>query len=653
MRIRSYQYHILVVVGLCLGILAVATGQYRSSGQDSVRDFRQDSVGLGDLPQPTPANGSGVLGSSMYSGGPPRGSGGYHSGGGGSGGVSFTTVEQPMTQTRVYDPMTTVGVTQATPGTSALMVYMGEQDSNQIESATNALSQSADAQAIVTRPAVTSLAPAQDTEYRAAMLRGEEALKDKNYDEAMANFKIAETESGGLEESLLAQVLASLGSADGDYDDAAAALGKTLRVFPALPMARVHPKDFFADGEYDRIITQLTDHVKSNPNDASAFFLLGYLEWCDGDVPEARTAVKEALDCANDAALKQSIDLLIEGAGMAREHLAAAAPMMQDAMTLPTVGLSLQLPEGFTLGRLKQINRALEAHGGTPQAPQRITLNLFPVSDTLELKELMDSTMQMDLARGIDLIGVDDEAKVDFLDDDEGYYRALRCEYGGNTFAIVRFCFTRDIAHLDGSTQRMAYVLTMGVMEDQADVLLPAVAAVARSIELTDVQRPIDLPVPDTGHVVTDQQWGVSIRQPDGWAGALDERGFTMGQFDCLVGGTVTPRVELIVAEVDDDHSPKSIIEKAIAAQAEEGYTMTVISDDPAQMAGHDGHQFVATKESADGSDTWVEIGRVILVTKSDETEEMFALVVRCEHATPEQATAIMDAIAPTVTLTD
>ncbi len=652
MRTRTHHYHILVAVGLCLGILAVTTSLYSGDGERMIVDFRQDSVGLGDLPQPTPANGSGVLGSSIYSGGAPRGDvRGYQMGGGG-GGASFTTVEQGMTQTRVYDPMATMAVTQPTPGTSALMVYMGEHSGNQIESAAEGLAQSAAEQTVVTRPAITSLAPAQGGEYRMAMLRGEALLKQKDYGEALANFKVAETESGGLEESLLAQVFAYLGSADGDYTDAANALGKTLHVFPALPMARIHPNNFLATGEYDRIVGALKDHVKANPNDANAFFVQAYLEWCDGDVPEAGAAARAALDCVNDEALKQSIDLLIEGAGMAKEQLQAAAPTMGDPISLPTVGLKLQLPEGFTQGRLRQINRVLEATGGTPDAPQRVTLNLFPVSDTTALKDLMDSTMQIDAARGIDMIGVDDEAKVAFMDDDEGYYRAFRCEYGGNNFAVVRFCFTRMITRLDGSTQRMAYVLTMGVLEDHAAMLLPAVAAVARSIELTEIQRPVDLPIPDAGVVITDQQWGFSVKQPEGWAGALDEHGFTMGQFDCLMGGRVTPRVEVIAAVVDDDHSPKSIVEKALAEKAEQGYEMTVLSDTPVQFAGHEGHEFVATKKSPDG-DMWMEAARVILVTETDETEKLIALVVRCEYATEEQAKAILDAVAPTVTLTE
>jgi tetratricopeptide (TPR) repeat protein len=652
MRTRSVFYSILLVGVLCLGLLAVATAQYRESGATAMWRFQQTSTGMGDLPQPTPANGTGVLGSSMYSGGPPRGT---RSGGGGGGGgqVSNATSFQPtMTQTRVYNPMDTMALT-ASPTTSALVVYRQQLESNQLETATNALAQSADQQAVVTRPTITSLAPAQQSEYREAMLRGEAALRAGDFADALANFQTAETESNGLEEPLLAQVLAQLGMADGSYAETAEALGRTLHVFPALPMARVHPRNFYADNQYDQLLSTLRDFVTDAPTDAYAQFVLAYLEWCDGNVPAAGAAAQAAVDNATEPALQQSIDLLIEGAGMARDHLTAVAPDMQDTMELPWAGLRLRLPVGFTPARLRQINRILEANGGTPEAPQRISLNVYPIAESIALPDVLESIANnVDAQRGIDLLSVDTEATVPFLDG-EGCYRAFRCRYGDTTFAVLRFCFAREVTDFNGQSQRLAYVLTMGTRDSQADLLLPTVAAVARSIELTAVQRPIDLPIPSTGQEVVDQQWGVSIRQPDGWAGSLDERGFTMGQFDCLLGGTITPRVELVMAIVDDDHSPQSIIEAAIEAREAEGYTMTVLAQGPAELAGEDGYQFVTEKTSPDGNDTWIEIGRAITVTESDETKRLIGLVVRCEYATQEQAEAIMDALAPTVSLRD
>ncbi len=84
----SKRLAILTLFGLVLALTFLPTiaqvrranigsgGHISSPGSHSwspVREFRANSVGVGDLPGPRPATGGGVLGSSIYTGGPPRG----------------------------------------------------------------------------------------------------------------------------------------------------------------------------------------------------------------------------------------------------------------------------------------------------------------------------------------------------------------------------------------------------------------------------------------------------------------------------------------------------------------------------------------------------------------------------------------------------
>jgi len=192
-------------------------------------------------------------------------------------------------------------------------------------------------------------------------------------------------------------------------------------------------------------------------------------------------------------------------------------------------------------------------------------------------------------------------------------------------------------------------------LADEADTLLPTMAAVARSVEYVDFERPVDQPVPEHGRDVTDPHLGFTIRQPAGWVGAQTHRGFTMGQFDCLQGGVVTPSAEVIVLDLSSEHTAESFGRQAIEAKAEEGQEITVLSHGPTEMANANAYEFVIKKDvpTADGrpGESWIEIGRLIVIRGTGGRQRLYALVVRCRSATPRAAMSVMDAIAPTFSL--
>ena len=624
-----------------------------------VREFRADSFGAGDLPKQQPASGGGVLGSSIYSGGPPRAS--RPSGGGGAPvrAAAPGPISPSQRQNRVYDPIVPLTVASHPSGAGSSAMLRAQQISSgtrPIADLTGLLARKADGKVTISRPYVTSLAPAEEGVYRLTMLMGERALRSKDYKQAFASFEKAWKVSHSMPEAALSLAHTYLATADGSYAKVAQYLGKTVTLFPYLPLARVHPKDFYADqAEYQRVLSELEQHVKDHPADAQALFVLAYLRWRDQDGPAALETLQAALINTEDDQLTASIDLMLRGMGGARDAITDEGPKLQAPIDLAWAGIRLALPEGFTADRLGEINRVLLATGGKEgEFRPKLALSVYPISKDVDVEGLMDSvTDHLDGKLGVKDVKIEDEATVKVLDD-KAFVRALTCAYLGQQVAMARVCFIREVqspsdapAGIQGG--RLAYVLGAGVSDQQADQLISMLAAVARSLAYTDIRRPVDLPVAAGGHLIKDPQWGYSMRQPNGWVGSFRESGFDMGQFDLLLGGAVTPRVEIIAATIPETHTPKSFGERAIQLQIDKGNDIKVLSQGPATLGGQEGHQFVMQKQTEEGEqgETSIEIGRVICVPAGDGTQRMYALMVRTRRCPEAKAVALMDQMAP------
>jgi len=486
------------------------------------------------------------------------------------------------------------------------------------------------------------------------MLAGEEAMKNRDYATALEDFRAAAQEGHHTPESLLSMMHAQLAAADGDYTQAATSLGRTLRVFALLPLATVHPRDFLADeAEYARIRSALEEHVHKHGADARAMFVLGYLQWRDDEFGQAVETLTDAGANADSTRLLDDIDRMLRGMGAARRQVAGNAPILGAPVHYAPAGIRLSLPEGFLPVRLQQINRVFIARGGAADAPQQIAMSVFPLAADTDLRTLVEAaTNHLNCKIGVTNVMIETDEEVPFLDG-VAHVRTFGCEYGGKPVTAARLCFIREPEPTPtGQTPRLGYVLGMGVGQEDAAMLLPALAAVANSIELTDFVRPVDLPVSGDGYDVFDAQWEFSLFQPHGWAGSFNDRGFAMGRFDNLMNGAVTPRVEVVVSEVAESDSPEQLAAAAIAAKEADGHRVVVLSQGPAQLDGIDGYQIV-TQEAHSGRPLTVEATRLICKSRDDGPKRLYALVVRCQGATGDQAQAIMDALAPTFDLVE
>ncbi len=642
-----------LIIALCLALVGPAIGQSRIGDSHSwspVRAFRSDSFGVNNLPSSTPASGGGVLGSSIYSGGPPRGSTRSGAGSGDHRGGS-TQISGGMRQVQVTHPVTPLTITVPTTGGASLTPAADDPTTTQVRSLTTTLGQSAAEGTTVTQPRLTSLAPHDPGAYQAEMLKGEAALKAKDYAKALEAFEAALPASNGAPEVQLSLAQTYLAMADGDYKEPAIFLARTLNIFPALALANVHPQDFLASGEYDRVLTALEDHLQADPDDHIAEFVLGYLRWRDGQATDAIKLLNAAVVNSEIEELTRAIDMLLKSIGGFRHALAADAPDMQPAADYAWAGVRLALPVDFKQERLTRINEVMVAANESKDSLQQVGLSVYPIGQPIGLEALMDSlTEHLNRQLGVTNVTVDGEAEVTFHVDQRAFVRTFSCTYQGQRVVAGRLCFLREVTTPLGKKVHLAYSLGMGVQEAHADKLLPVMAAIARSLEMIDFQRPIDLPVPTEGRIILDRNLGYEIRQPAGWVGSRTQDGYSMGQFDCLLGGKVSPRVEVIFAPADGDQSPESFGQQALEASAAKGVRKTILSQGPAMLAGREGYQFTLRKESGDPNDAeadphWIEVARLIIVPRG-QGRQVVALVARCRQAEVEQAQKVLESFA-------
>ena len=636
-----------------------------SSSYNSVRDFNNNSFSAGDLPGYKPANGSGVLGSSMYKASPtaaPRT--------GGSQKIPSTgalMAVRPSSQ-RISSPTAPMVIRPTPPpprrspaaGTSAISY----RSPSGLSLLTPVLKSKDVKPVVVPTGNITSLVPDREGRAREYMLKGEAAFKRGAYEEARRQFQEARVTSAGSPESLLAIAHTYLATDAESYDNTAEFIGKTIDKFPKLPEVNVHPESFFGNkSDYRKVLDKLQKYSKTKPKDAPALFVLGYAAWRDKDFIGARQTVRRAIDNCSDTTLKRQMRAMLDGMTVDRKTLLAMAPKMDQAKSFPHAGIKLALPTGFELQQLSHINKVFVAAQNTAptKRPRSIAMSIYPAIGDVTRRGFMDQMIaQAKREPSIKNVKVVEEKVIPFLKT-TALARLITCRYQGAPVTVVRMCFLREVKQpgtaKDAAPTKFMYQLGVGVLAEDTDFLLPAFAAVVNSISLTDFTSPTDLLKTVDGHEVADTHLGFSITQPSGWSGRKTPTGFEMGQIDCLAGGTVTPEVKVVLAIVPESFTPESLAKSAFKKRTQQGYKIDILSDKPAKLGDKTGREFIVRKTApknkseqppgavqAEGA--YIEAGRIILVPDKKGSKRMFALVVTCRKASQQRAGTLLDNFA-------
>jgi hypothetical protein len=497
---------------------------------------------------------------------------------------------------------------------------------------------------------LTSLAPPAPGVLRQPIEQGQGAMKAGNYKEAFAHFDAARKLADDLPDTLLSLSHASL--AMGEYDKAAGFLVQTLQKFPDLPLVQVRPKEFFpAPADYEKALAGLQDFVKANPTDAAAKFLLGYLQYRDGYIDQGMDTFDEVMDASPSKDLAAAVSAMLDGIARTGHSIFTQAPPLERARDYAWAGIRLALPMGFQGNTLTSPNQVLAGMVTTqkPAGVQLVTLNAYPLGETITLEACMNAVAAaMEKARFVKDMKVETEVEVPFQ---TGKALVRVFTYtpagGGNRIATAWVGFIQEPRDKKGP--RMGYLLGVAGAEKQSAMLLPTLVAIAKSVALSEPAVPSMTELPSQGSVFTDAQFGFSIFHPAGWSARQTPKGLEMGQMD-FADGVVSPKVDVYVMTIPATYTAETYGDEVSQRKSPQGLVRTLLSKQPAKLAGQDGYEFVLRQgpEKGDAKDASILVGRLVCVDKKADTQTLYAVVVEGRAADEKDVQTFTQKIADT-----
>jgi len=333
--------------------------------------------------------------------------------------------------------------------------------------------------------------------------------------------------------------------------------------------------------------------------------------------------------------------------------LCAAAPpevKMAQAKEYPHAGVALAVPQKYTHQMPvdgSEVMRAVLTKG--EEQIQSVSLSAYPLKQKVTLKmyaNALIAELRADLAiRGLK-VGKKVEMKVG---DVTGAARRLSYTYRGEKRLAVQLCFLRKE---EKDKPRICYVLSIETTPDHEEKLLPAFAAIVKSVKLTCLSHPHSLEVKTLATPQKDYRYSFSIRPPAGWYAAPMPDGIWMGITDYLYGGA--PLLSALVVVQDGERttaeqSAKKALQVAIKSAGDSGAKIKVLSQGAQKLAGYKGYQFVLKRSKSDptdGDQAMLYVQRVICVPGPGKATRRYSLTLAFPADDAKRAKALMETIA-------
>ncbi len=335
---------------------------------------------------------------------------------------------------------------------------------------------------------------------------------------------------------------------------------------------------------------------------------------------------------------------------------------LNQPQSFPWAGVSLQLPTGYQTAGVDQPDEIFLARRieGT-QATRSISLTVSAVQPGMTAKQYTDDhlkTLQGQLVtRNVEIFSTREFV----CGGRDAVLSRVRYSYRGTATEAAHVVYVRPLqAGDDQADHSVAYMLTMEIQADQADLLEPTILAVCSSLTYEPIRHPIDLPRTFDGPFLKNFKHGVVIRQPDGWFGTQDHLGLVLGQVD-LRRGLISPSVHVISLPAPPDMTAQQCGQRVLDFQRKQDATVEVLSSGPTKLGDEDGYELVVRRTAAatsqpasapagkapPASKPFLELHRMaILPAKGDQPARYHALVLTCRVATLDQARQLLDELA-------
>ncbi len=665
----------LAIVAVCIALAGTLLAQYirGPSGPRGLRGvgwgptkrhyegYISHSTGLDSLHlRNAPSPGSGVLGSSIYA----KQSMTLRQGRGAAPGPAKPVAIRGDTQRRVYTPYTPTMVTPARQSAGRIggVRLMTASAGADYVAAVGAVRRKLPED--ILKQVITSLVPPEPARHRESMFKGEDAFRKGEYAEAMAYFETARQLSDSSPESLLSLGRTCFAMAEDSYARTAEYLSRTLEIVPELPQVHIFPRSFYGKQEdYLRHAAKLEAYVHANPRDPQAQLVLGYVRWRQSKPEEARKALGIVLARGQDRRMTKAAKALLASMVVAEEADFAEPPEMGELAEYPWAGLRIAIPKGFehkAPDRTYQVLQAARVGGGKPVI---VALAAFPVGQDVTARDALDHVMgKWQRSPDVDELSLVENRDVTIAGL-PAFASLFTYTVRGDEAAALGLCTVREIERqaVDAEPLRIVYGLLVRTTRDNMAEMIGVVNGVADSAELTELHRPIDLPIELTKEKVHDLQGEYALRLPRGWTFSHDQTGVVLAQIDYLLGGVASPSVNVISLDVPESMTAKACGESALAFAAEKrGHQVKILKQGPVMLGGQEGYQFVVEKRiplaSEEGKpkrfgEPFIQIDRMLAGPVAQGRRTYHVIILTVYKSDAELGESVMDKLAEGFTL--
>lgn len=295
---------------------------------------------------------------------------------------------------------------------------------------------------------------------------------------------------------------------------------------------------------------------------------------------------------------------------MAGPALAAKIEMLPP-VEYPHAGIVLAVPKDFQLQQPSEqvdILRAVAMAKGEPI--QSVHLSAFAVDREITAEQFVAARAEQfksNLAiRGLKVVKETPMPVAGIV----GTAQRLRYSYRGRATEAAAVVFIRQMASGD---VRICYLLSVECASSHAEMLLPVLGEVVKSISLTAVRCPVDLPPGPLGPAISDPKLGYRFAPPIRWYASKLPDGLILGQMDFLRasgrrGGMSVLKMRMVVGDApagaDSEAHARELYESGLSRMKQKGVQSLpkLTSKGPVRLSGRQAYQYVLTQMSAPAS---------------------------------------------------
>ena len=323
------------------------------------------------------------------------------------------------------------------------------------------------------------------------------------------------------------------------------------------------------------------------------------------------------------------------------------------AISLPTAGLTLELPAGFSRVSSGDPDEVLSAiHFEQREATRSLRLLVTPVNK-LATAEAYNEALVKQIESQLAIRHFKAEKPIPCAAAGiKGVQRQLSYQHRGTATEAIQACFLRTIpATTVHPEQYLMMTLVVEMAPKRKKMLRPTLDLVIDSLALKPLQSPTSLPFEKGQQWLRNPSKRTAMRVPKGWMAQMTAEGGTMSAIDYTRGGVGNPTMTMLTVVLAKEQTAKQLGDKAIEFEKKQGQQLRVLREQETTLAGKKALQYViqqtvTPKDPTKAKRVYLLLRRLMVTTDPDTGQPMhYAVLLQCEGLHPMKAEKLMEQV--------